>query len=239
MSRSTTCIVMAYNEEATLAEATRDVVRGLSGFVDREYEVIIVDDGSTDRTPSIAAALADEMKHVRVITHRHNKGPGSAILTGFREAKMQNVCFHPADQQVPFTEIARCIPLLDRFDIVVGHRSDRPGYTFFRRLSSQTYISLVQWLFGLRQFNDFNFVYLYRKELLDQIAFETSGVFLCTEVLIKAVGLNAKTTTAEITCLPRQAGKATCGHPRVILFTCWQMLRFWLRHKRQEISKNA
>jgi glycosyltransferase involved in cell wall biosynthesis len=220
------CTILAYNEEATLEEATADVVRELRGL-GREAEVLIVDDGSTDRTPEIAAEMARRYPEVRVLSHGENRGPGSAILTGFRASRREVVCFHPADQQVSFAEVAALVPLLDDHDLVVVSRSARPGYTALRLLSSHVYIALVHLLFGLREFDDFNFLHLYRKSLLDRIEIETEGVFVPTEILVKARALGARIARASAACLPRRAGVATCGKPSVIARTFAEMVRFF------------
>ncbi len=228
MAKSVSCTILAYNEEETLEAATEEVVQTLQRqYSDREAEVLIVDDGSTDATPDIARAMARRHPHVRVITHPENRGPGSALVTGFAESRNEVVCFHAADQQLPFDEVAALIPLLDDHDLVIGDRTDRPGYTRLRRFSSWTYITLVHNLYGLGRFKDFNFLYLYRKEILDRITIETSGVFMPTEVLVKAIDLDARIATATVTCLPRRAGVATCGRPSVIAWTFVEMIRFW------------
>ena len=233
MAASVTCVVMAYNEEALLAEAVRDVHESLAAFGDREFEILLVDDGSTDRTPAIAADLARRYPEVRVITHPANRGPGSAQVTGFREAKGDILCYHPADQQVDFHEVARCIPLLDApddpADLVIARRSGRPGYGLARLVSSHTYIFLAQQLFGLQRFEDFNFIYLYRRAILDGMRFETESVFFTTEVLVKAVARGARVREVTLTCLPRRAGVASCGRPTVIARTFVDMMRFWGR----------
>jgi glycosyltransferase involved in cell wall biosynthesis len=236
MARSVSCTIMAYNEEATLAEATADVVAALAAFGDREFEVIIVDDGSTDRTPAIARDMAERYPQVRVVTHPKNRGPGSALLTGFAESRHELICFHAADQQLPFAEVAALLPLLDEHDLVIGSRTARPGYTAMRQLSSRVYIALVHLLFGLRDYDDFNFLYLYRKELLERIRIETSGVFMPTEVMIKAVAAGARVAPATVTCLPRRAGVATCGRPTVIAETFWQMIRFFGRWRALQLT---
>jgi len=231
MAASVSCVIMAYNEEALLAEAVRDVHESLAAFGDREFEILIVDDGSTDRTPAIAAELAARYPEVRVVTHPVNRGPGSAQVTGFREAKHELLCYHPADQQVDFHEVARCLPLLDDpedpADLIIARRSARPGYTVARLASSYGYIFLAQRLFGLRRFKDFNFIYLYRRALLGGMDFETESVFFTTEVLVKAVARGARVKEVTLTCLPRRAGVATCGRPAVIARTFADMMRFW------------
>jgi glycosyltransferase involved in cell wall biosynthesis len=220
------CTIMAYNEEATLEEATLDVVEALRAL-GRVFEVLIVDDGSTDRTGEIAAEMARQHPEVRVISHGRNRGPGSALLTGFAESRGEAVCFHAADQQLPFADVAALIPLLDDHDLVVGSRTARPGYTALRLLSSHVYIGLVHLLFGLREFDDFNFLYLYRRSLLRRIEIETEGVFMPTEILVKARSLGARIARARVTCLPRRAGVATCGRPSVVAKTFSEMVRFW------------
>ena len=228
MGKSISCTILAYNEEITLEAATEEVVVTLQRqYPDREAEVIIVDDGSTDATPKIARQMAARHAHVRVVTHPQNRGPGSALVTGFAESQNEVVCFHAADQQLPFEEVAALIPLLDDHDLVIGDRTDRPGYTHLRRLSSWTYITLAHRLYGLGRFKDFNFLYLYRKELLERITIETTGVFMPTEVLVKAIDLDARVATATVTCLPRRAGVATCGRPSVVAWTFVEMMRFW------------
>lgn len=235
MARSVSCTIMAYNEQATLEQATADVVQALAAFGDRAFEVLIVDDGSTDRTPQIAAEMARRHPEVEVITHPENRGPGSALLTGFARSRCEVVCFHAADQQLPFDEVAALIPLLDDHELVIGSRSARPGYTWMRRLSSWVYIQLVHGLYGLREYDDFNFLYLYRRELLDRITIETRGVFMPTEVMVKAVDLGARVARATVTCLPRQHGQATCGSPRVIAETFGQLVGFWPRWRLRKL----
>lgn len=230
---------MAFNEEATLAAATEEVVLGLRAAAGREFEVLLVDDGSRDQTPVIAARLADKYPEVRVLTHAQNRGPGSALITGFAAAQKDIVCFTAADQQIPFAEIAAQLPLLDDYEMVVGRRTGRPGYSWMRLLSSQVYIWLVHRLFGLTEFEDFNFVYLYRRSLLEQFKIESQGVFLCTELLIKAVDNKASITSATISCYRRKAGKATCGKPRVIAYTFGQMMNFWWHWQLRRLGKKS
>lgn len=226
MARSVSCTVFAYNEEVTLAEAVDDVDRALRRFGDRDYEILVVDDGSTDSTPDIARRLEAEYPAVRAIFHGRNLGPGSAILTGIRNSRNDVVCFHAADQQLDFSEIAGFIPLLDDHDIVIGSRSGRPGYTRMRLLSSDVYIRLVHMLFGLDAYDDFNFLYLYRRELFDDMPIDSDGVFMCTEIFARAVAGGARVAHVEAECLPRRVGVSSVYRANVIAKTAWEMARF-------------
>ena len=228
MPLSVSCTVFAYNEEATLEEAVADVHRALAES-GRDFEVLIVDDGSTDRTAEIGMGLEARWPEVRLIRHGRNLGPGSAILTGIRNSKKDVICFHAADQQLDFREVAGFIPLLDDHDIVIGSRSGRPGYTRMRMLSSRVYIQLAHRLFGLQGYDDFNFLYLYRRALFDGMPIGSDGVFLCTEIFVRALQGGARVAHVEAVCLPRKAGVSRVYRPRVIGKTVYEMLRFWVR----------
>lgn len=231
MSRSVSCTVLCYNEEATLEQAVTDVRDALAGFGDRDFEILVVDDGSTDGSVAIARQLERRWPEVRLIRHPHNLGPGSAILTGIRNSRNDVICFHAADQQLRFAEVASFIPLLDDADLVIASRRGRPGYTRMRLLSSVVYIKLVHALFGLRDYDDFNFLYLYRRELFDDMPIESDGVFLCTEIFVRAVERGARVVHVEADCLPRRAGVSAVYRSGVIAKTVREMARFWWRHR--------
>jgi glycosyltransferase involved in cell wall biosynthesis len=221
------CTILAYNEEATLEEAVADVHRALSAFRDRRFEILLVDDGSSDRTAQIARALEGRYPELRLIRHGRNLGPGSAILTGIRNSRHDVICFHAADQQLDFAEVARFIPLLDDHDIVIGSRSDRPGYTRMRLFTSRVYIQLAHRLFGLHRYDDFNFLYLYRRELFDGMPIESDGVFLCTEIFVRALARGARVAQVQARCLPRRSGVSGVYRPQVIAKTALEMGRFY------------
>ena len=237
MARSISCTIMAYNEEQTLEAAVTDVHTALAAFGDRPFEIIIVDDGSTDRTVDIALELERRFSEARLIRHPHNMGPGSAILTGIRNSRHDVICFHAADQQLDFREVAGFIPLLDDADLVIGSRRGRPGYTRMRLLASNTYIGLVHALFGLRQYDDFNFLYLYRREVFDGMPIGSDGVFMPTEVLVRAVDRGARVVHVEAECLPRRVGVSTCFRSPIIGKTFVEMVRFWWDRRRPRATR--
>lgn len=227
MSRSVSCTILAYNEEETLAEAVSDVHTALAAFGDRDFELLLVDDGSTDRTTEIAYQLEDQYSELRVIRHGRNLGPGSAILTGIRNSRNDVICFHAADQQLNFAEVASFIPLLDDHDIVIGARSGRDDYTQARLLTSKVFIHLAHALFDLHAYEDFNFLYLYRRELFDSMPIDSDGVFMCTEIFVRAIEQGARVAKVNAQCLPRRVGKSTVYRPQVILKTVREMAHFW------------
>ena len=229
-----TCAILAYNEAANLEAAVDEVQRELSR-TGRPFEILVVDDGSRDSTGVIADRLAAERSRpgavVKAIHHGQNRGPGSGIVTGVIEATQPLFCFHPGDNQVRFADVADALDLLDeRYDLLVGQRSDRRDYSLARKAASYGYIGLAWALFGLRGFRDFNFIYLWRTELLrGMLPLSTGGVFLCTEVLVRARDAGARIGVAHAAYRPRTAGVSTVGRPEVVLRTFRQMMGFWAR----------
>ena len=231
-----TCTIMAFNEEANLEAAVTEVRNELLK-TGRPFEILIVNDCSGDATGRIADALAQSLsapdKELRAIHHEKNRGPGSAILTGLLEARQPLYCFHPGDNQVRFSDVARALDLLDeRYDLLVGERSDRRDYSLPRRAASYGYIALAWLLFGLRGFRDFNFIYLWRTETVRALVpLQTRGVFMCTEILVRARDAGARIGIAPAEYRPRTAGVSTVGRPRVVLDTFGQMMKFWARRR--------
>jgi glycosyltransferase involved in cell wall biosynthesis len=234
MERSVSCTILAYNEEETLEEAVAEVHGALSDL-GRPFEILVVDDGSTDRTAEVGRELEERWPQVRLIRHGRNLGSGFAILTGIRNATKDVVCFHPADGQVDFREVASYIPLLDDdADLLIGSRSGRPGYTFLRQFASQTYIKLAQLLFDLRDYQDFNFIYLYRREIFDGMEIDSNGIFMCTEILVRAIDRGARVREITAECKPRKVGLTKVFRRAVIQKTFTDMVGFWWKRRKGE-----
>ena len=226
--KTVTCIVIAYNEEETIALAITEVIQELQRFNFENIEVIVVDDGSTDKTGEIAHEVAQKNKEVRIIRHEKNKGPGSGIKTGILNAKNDLICFHAADRQLDFAEVCSFIPVLDEYDMLIGERKDRPGYTLARLAVSKISIFLAKSMFGLK-YRDYYFLYLYRKSVFLGMKLDSEGVFVVTEILVKALKKGLKVGEISVGCYPRKFGKATCGKPKIVLKTFWELIRFWFK----------
>lgn len=227
---SVSCIVIAYNEQETIREAIEGVLSELRSFNFKEIEVLVVDDASTDDTNSIASELASKNPEIRIIRHEKNLGPGSGIKTGIINSKNEVICFHAADNQLDFTEVASHIPKLDEYDLLIGQRTARPGYTVARHFVSKVSIGLVNLFFGLK-YKDYNFLYLYRRSIFEKMKLKSSGIFVVTEILIKAIDNGAEVGEITVGCKPRLHGKASCGKPSIILKTFCELMSFWLSYR--------
>jgi len=204
-----------YNEEGALADLVRRTLAVLAD-VSEDYELIIVDDGSTDRTGEIADQLAAENEAVRVIHHGTNKGYGAALQSGFRAARKEWVFYTDGDGQFDIGELKDILPLREQYDIVSCYRLRRQeGWR--RRLNAWAWNKLVNRLFGLR-LKDIDCAFkLYRRDLFDRIEMHSQGALIDTEVLARAQRLGYRITQYGVKHLPRRAGQSTGANLGVIL----------------------
>jgi glycosyltransferase involved in cell wall biosynthesis len=225
MNPYVTVIVPAFNEEENVRSTVSSIAHKLDEL-ETTFEIIIVNDGSTDRTRAIAEELCDADNRVRLINHPTNRGPGSGVFTGIEASEGEFVIFIPADLALDINELSRYIDASRTCDLVVGVRSDRRDYSLFRKFVSVVNICLIRLLFGMKE-RQFNYIHMYRREMLRRIHIESRGVFITAEIMIKARDLGYRLREVDITYVPRTAGKATCGSCRVIWKTVADLFRFW------------
>jgi glycosyltransferase involved in cell wall biosynthesis len=156
-------IVLAYNEEQSLELTVRRCVE-VADELGIDYEVVIVEDGSTDRTKQIARELSKQFKRVRGVFHPKNQGSGMAIRSGVAASEGERMIYVPADGQFDVSELGRFLKAAELADIVIGARLSRSDYTWFRMLSSRTFLQLIRILFGTT-FRDVNWVHLWHRRV--------------------------------------------------------------------------
>jgi glycosyltransferase involved in cell wall biosynthesis len=204
-----------YNEEANVERTTRAAFQALARITD-DYEVIIVDDGSKDRTGEIADRLAQEHPCVRAVHNRPNLGYGGALQRGFREARKPWVFYTDGDGQFDFEEIEKLLPLLDRYDIVSAYRINRQD-PWLRKLYAFAWTSLVNLVFGL-WLRDIDCAFkIYPRRLFEEIEMRSMGALIDTEVLARAKRLGYRIGQVGVHHYPRVAGTQTGANLRVIL----------------------
>jgi len=219
--------ILAYNEEATLEEAVRHVHDALSSDAGRTFEIIIVDDGSTDSTEEIAEELATSLRDVRLVRHPHNRGPGSGIRTGIEEYRGQIFTFFAGDLQGSFEErLIHLDALGGEADVLVGQRRGASSPTAWRKLTSAVFPRVMNLLFDV-ELDDFNFFYFFKREVLDTVSARSQTAFICPELMLRAHHRGFRVRGVPGTVYPRRAGKATVGRlTHVARFTA-EMVRLW------------
>ena len=219
---SVSLVIPMYNEEENIAHAIACAVDALVGAV-ADYEVVVVDDASTDRSAEVVRALARENPRIRLLSHAVNRKLGGTLKTGFAAAGKDLVLYMDAD--VPFdpAEIPRAIRALavTRADLIAGYRLDRTTEGFRRTLYSYLYNTLIGLLFGWPH-RDINFSFkLMRREVLEAIELESEGSLIDAELIVKAKNLGFDIQQIGLDYFRRSRGQSTLSSPKVIL----QMLR--------------
>ena len=222
----------SYNEEANVERVTRAAVAAARKFAD-EFEVIIVDDGSRDRTGEIGDRLAVEIPGVRCVHNRPNLGYGGAVNRGLRESRKPWIFFTDGDGQFDFEEIPKLIELLDRCDFAVGYRIKRAD-SFMRKLNAFCWGTLVRRLFGLKV-RDIDCAFkLLPKSLIDSITLQSTGALISTELLARAQNKGLRIAEVGVNHYPRTSGVQTGAKLSVILRAFKELFKLHARIQRGE-----
>ncbi len=223
----------AYNEEANLEKTVKNVTENLKKNVSA-WEIVIVNDGSKDKTGLIADNLAKKDKRISVIHHNPNRGYGAAFKSGLYGCKYPWISFIDSDGQFDFSEIDRFIDTQEKTkaDMVIGYYLKRQ-VSLLRKLNSKAWQIVVYLLFGLNVRDiDCGFK-LISKKVVDSIEPLQSerGAFISSEFLIKAKKKNFKIVEIGVHHYPRKFGEATGAKLNVIIQSFVDLFKLWYKLK--------
>lgn len=229
-----TVFLPAYNEEESIERAVAEAVGSLPRFADA-FEVVIVDDGSRDRTGEIAERLAAADHRVRAIHHRPNRGYGGAVRSGLESARYPYVFFTDSDHQFRVADLGLLVHELQGADAVIGYRAKRMDPR--RRLViAWVYKQVIGVLFGYG-FRDVDCAYkLFRTAVFERVPLRdirSDGAFFSAELLLRLRAAGARIRQVPVPHHPRVAGRAAGAAPKVVLRTLRDLARLrlalWLR----------
>jgi glycosyltransferase involved in cell wall biosynthesis len=210
-----TVFLPSYNEEGNVERVVAGFLAELPRVAER-YEVVVVDDGSRDRTGEIADRLATENPHVLVIHHAKNLGYGGAVGTGLHSGTEPYLLLSDGDGQFDPAEMRQLTSRIENYDVVVGRRVRRAD-NLMRRINGKAWSTLSRSLFGLRITDmDCGFK-LFRREAVAGITLHSNSAMVTTELMARLAGRNARICEVDVTHLPRVAGEQTGNSPRVVL----------------------
>ncbi|MEW5945096.1 MAG: glycosyltransferase family 2 protein [bacterium] len=202
-------VMPAFNEEGNVRAAVRRAAEALEKFA-ADYEIVFVDDGSSDATGAILDSLAAETPALRVIHHGVNKGYGAALRSGFLAARFPLVFYTDADNQFDPMEIGKFLPHAADFHVVAGRRVRRAD-PLIRLVCSKTFNLAVGLLFRVGV-GDVNCAFkLFRREVFDALAIESDDFFVDAEILAKARALGFSIKEIPVSHFPRTSGAPTVG----------------------------
>ncbi len=229
---SLTVVMPGLNEEANVEGAVRRTLAALERTLD-DFEILVIDDGSTDRTGEIAERLAAASPRVRVLRNERNRNYGVSLKRGLHAARCEWVLHDGMDLPLAPEDVEKFLPHLPGADVVVARRPDRSAHSRWRALTSWVNHALLRLLFRPRT-ADLNFVQFYRKSFACSVPVRsTSPAFVTPELILRAerTGRVVREVPAEFR--RRQAGRAHFGRPRDIAWTLRDMAALrvstWLR----------
>ena len=222
---SISAVLPAYNEEALIGDTARSVAEVLAEIA-TDYEVIVVNDGSRDRTQSIVEEATAANPHIRCIAHEVNRGYGEALKTGFSAATKDYIFLTDGDRQFDVRELTGFIPALDHSDLVIGYRNPRRDSTV-RLLYAWGWRWVVTLLFGYVA-RDIDCAFkLFSRDVWRRVRVHSGGATFSAEFLAKARQCGFRVAELPVTHFPRTAGSPTGARPHVVARAFRDII--WLR----------
>ncbi len=227
----------AHNEIANLEPLVQHAVK-LCPELSRDYEIIIVNDGSSDGTAELADSLAELYDRVRVIHHDGNRGYGGALQSGFRGAVGDLVFYTDGDAQFDLGELREVILLSAGADVVSCYRVNRQD-PWYRILNTWLFEKVVFLFLGLRVRDPDCAFKIYHRHVLEQIKMTSEGAMIDVEMLLQAQRSGFRIVQRGVRHLPRKAGVSSGGNVRVIFRAMGEMLRMLRLYGSRFSSRNS
>src|SRR5258708_1486828 len=218
-----------FNEAKSVEPMTRKALQVMQEVAD-DFEILIIDDGSSDGSEKIADELAKSDPHIRVIHHQGNKGYGQALRTGFASASKDIVVYTDCDEPVDLWLIPEALNRLEGYDMVIGYRLDRwEGWRRF--FYSKIYNGLVRLLFGVHV-RDINFSFkIIRRDILRKFHLGAGSVFIDGELLAEAARHGLTIDQMPVKYLPRKYGASHFDSIRAATYTFEEIIAYWQRRR--------
>ena len=204
-----------FNEQDNIERVVKSAVDVLTALK-IDFEVIIVDDGSKDKTGEIADSLAAKDKHIKVVHHGINQGYGAALQSGFKAATKEYVFYMDGDGQFDIKELPMLFKYMADYDIATGYRINRQD-NLIRKINAFCWTTMVNLLFGMK-IKDMDCAFkLYKRRIFDDIKMKSAGALINTEIFARAKNKGYKIFQIGVHHYPRTAGVQTGAKLKVIL----------------------
>ncbi len=198
-------VVPALNEEANIELTVQEILVAAKEWFS-DYEILLVNDGSTDATGAIMEKLASQNDKIQVIHNEKNLGFGGAYKRGIASARLEYVMMIPGDNGHPATSLYPVFEGIGQADIVIPYVVNPQARTWLRRLISDGFVSLLNFLSGLR-LRYYNGIVIHRTDLINkQISINTDGFAYQAEALIKLIKQGHSYVEVGTTIDERKAG---------------------------------
>jgi glycosyltransferase involved in cell wall biosynthesis len=207
--------LLACNEERSLAQVLEETLAFCRESLD-DYEIIVVDDGSTDRTAKIAEEYARQHAQVRLVRHDRNYGMGRGIRTGIREATKEFFLFNAADGQIPAAEIGKLLPLLEQADIALSIYENRRE-TLARHVTSRAFRLYLRTVANVRFRLEGLYIFPSKPAKAMEPLILANTFFFSFELVQRGLERGLTVATTQMRCQPRAQGKSKVFRPKRII----------------------
>lgn len=231
VERESISVVMpAYNEIDNIEKVIHQVLKELEKIT-KDYEVVVVDDGSDDGTGELVDKISSKNRKVRVVHHPKNKGFTGAILSCYKSAKKHLIFLAPADGEFDFSELRNFVDEIKGYDVAVGYRIDNTR-SFVRKINSKAFHFLCNILFDIK-LREISAVIMWRKPVLSTLSINSSegSAMIEPEIISQALKKGYKFKEVPFHYLARKAGKSKGTNLKMIVKTLIEMFKFWWKQK--------
>lgn len=203
----------------------------------KDYEIVIVEDGSPDNTGKVCDELAKKYPKVKVVHHKKNLGYGAALRDGFKYAnKFEYICFTDGDNQYNVDDFQKMLHLLPEYDLIMGARQHNANNKM-RIFISSCYHSSLRLLFGIK-FKDVSAALrIVKRNAINKIRITGNGPFTPAEIVIKLHKAGFKIASVPIDSYPRLHGKSTSLKPKNFINTVFEILNVFIQVKLNRYKK--
>lgn len=224
MNSSLSFLIPTYNDEESIETVIRNA-DSVGKALSKKYEIVVLNDASTDKTPDILKKLATQIPPLRILNHEKNGGYGKTVRDLYYVGTNELLFSLPGDNQIDAMELNKLLPYISSADIIIGRRINRND-TFSRKIQSLTYNLLLRTFFHVPTF-DVNSVRLMKKKMLKSINLTSSSPFVDAELVIRAIRSGFRVVEVSIHHKSRTTEGATGGSlTRTILPTVRDLLKF-------------
>jgi len=236
--RRVSVFVPAYNEAANLEAAVHDIVGAAAVLLD--YEVIVVNDGSTDGTGQVGERLAEENRRIRIVHQTRNQGIAAAYERALDEAKLEYFSFLPGDGEIAPASIRDIFAAVGRADVVAPYHGNSRARQRHRRLLTWVSTGLVNTLFGLRM-RYFQGPCIYPTPLARTLPKTAGGFYFLTEMLVHALRAGYSCVEVPLTHQDRSHGRSTAVSARNVLRALRAIAKLWwsVQIRKESIERRA
>lgn len=217
-----------WNEEKNIEKVVMSSIPIVKQVADK-WEIVMIDDGSSDRTLEIAQSLEKEYRNLRVIHHSPNRGYGAALKEGFEQTKYDYIVFNDGDGQFDFSEVTKFVPLIKENDMVIGFRKKRRDHNLGKRLLLMNLLKIWDYVLFRFMFRDIDcgFKMFTRRAVKEISPLRSEGAMITTEILAKAKKKKLRIVQVGVEHYPRRFGSQSGANLQVIIRAVLESLILW------------